>query len=458
MSLKLGDLRAERGALIDSMTAMTESRDFDQAKFGELEVNLGKIDGQLAAAERSQALQASLAKPAGATAERDIGDNGGPPMITSVLPADRRSWNADHYVRHAREATGFVVQPDKHFRSFGDQLQAVARYYMPEHRAFDPRLVRAPTGATSGDPSTGGFLIQTDFSSAVFTRAYDMGQILGRCQKLNISTEANGIKIPGIDETSRASGSRWGGVATSWVGEGTSVTASKPKFRLIELDLKKMMSVMYVTDEILRDTSILTTLAMQAFSEEIMFATEDAIVEGTGAGQPLGILNAGATVSVAKETGQAASTIQYENVLKMWSRMWSRSQQNAVWYINQDTMPQMYALSQVIGTGGVPVYLPANGISGNPYATLFGRPVVPVEYCSTLGTVGDIILADFSQYVLADKGGVESASSAHVAFLTDEMVFRITYRVDGQPMWHSALTPFKGSNTLSPFITLATRA
>jgi HK97 family phage major capsid protein len=114
-------------------------------------------------------------------------------------------------------------------------------------------------------------------------------------------------------------------------------------------------------------------------------------------------------------------------------------------------------LSQVIGTAGVPVYLPANGISGQPYGTLFGRPVIPVEYADTLGTEGDITLADYSQYVLADKGGVQTASSMHVAFLTDEMVFRFIYRVDGEPIWHAALTPFKGSNTLSPFVTLATR-
>jgi HK97 family phage major capsid protein len=457
MSLKLGDLRAERGALIDAMSAMTESRDFDPAKFAESEANLLKLEGHIEAAERSQARQASLAKPAGAVAERGIGDNSGP-MNIAPLPADRRSWGADEYVRNARTSTGFQVQPDKHFASFGEQLQAVARYYMPEHRAFDPRLVRAPTGASTTDPSGGGFLVQTDFSSAVFTRAYDMGSILGKVQKLNISTDANGIKIPGVDETSRASGSRWGGVASTWVAEGTSITASKPKFRLIELDLKKMMSVMYVTDEILRDASVLSTIAMQAFSEEIMFMTEDAIFEGSGAGQPLGILNAGCTVSVAKETGQAAATIVFENVTKMWARLWSRSQPNAVWFVNQDCMPQLTQMAMVIGTGGVPVYMPASGISGQTYGTLFGRPVVPIEYCATVGTVGDIVLADFSQYVLADKGGVQSASSAHVAFLTDEQVFRITYRVDGQPVWHSALTPFHGSATLSPFITLATRA
>jgi HK97 family phage major capsid protein len=141
----------------------------------------------------------------------------------------------------------------------------------------------------------------------------------------------------------------------------------------------------------------------------------------------------------------------------MWSRMWARSRSNAIWTINQDCEPQLYAMSQVIGTAGVPVYLPANGISGRPYGMLFGQPVVPLEYNDTLGTEGDIVLADYSQYVVADKGGVQAASSMHVAFLTDEMVFRITYRVDGEPIWHAPLTPFKGTNTLSPFITLATR-
>ena len=39
-----------------------------------------------------------------------------------------------------------------------------------------------------------------------------------------------------------------------------------------------------------------------------------------------------------------------------------------------------------------------------------------------------------------------------------ERAFRWMYRVNGRPKWKSALTPFKGSNTQSPYITLATRA
>jgi HK97 family phage major capsid protein len=142
----------------------------------------------------------------------------------------------------------------------------------------------------------------------------------------------------------------------------------------------------------------------------------------------------------------------------MWARLYAKSRPNAVWFINQDVEPQLFSLGIVIGTGGAPAYMPPGGLSTSPYGTLFGRPVVPIEQCQTLGTVGDILLGDFSQYLLIDKGGMESASSIHVRFVYDESVFRFVYRVDGQPTWNNTLTPYKGSNTLSPFVVLQTRS
>ena len=102
--------------------------------------------------------------------------------------------------------------------------------------------------------------------------------------------------------------------------------------------------------------------------------------------------------------------------------------------------------------------MPPGGLSAAPYGTLLGRPVVPVEFASTLGTVGDIMLADPSQIVQIDKGGMQAASSIHVQFVTDETAFRFVYRIDAQDTWNAPLTPFKGSNTLSPYIVLATRS
>jgi len=348
---------------------------------------------------------------------------------------------------------------EESFRSFGEQLMAVIEAGKAGGK-IDQRLTqRAVTGLNEGIGSEGGFLVQTDFATELLKRAYETGVLANRCRRIPISANANGIKINGIDETSRATGSRWGGVRAYWLAEAGTKTESKPKFRKIELELNKLIGLCYATDELLQDTSALESIIAQAFSEEFGFMIDDAIINGTGAGLPLGVLKSGCLVTVSKETGQPAATILAENVIKMWARMWSRSRPNGVWFINQNIEPQLYTMSLAVGVGGIPVYMPANGLSDSPYGKLMGRPVIPIEQCQTLGTLGDVILADLSQYVLADKGGIQTASSIHVHFIYDESVFRFVYRVDGQPIWNSALTPYKGGagNSLSPFVVLETR-
>lgn len=457
--MKIAELRQRRAELADRLLTLVDK----PAEFGTAEKEIGELDEQIARNQRALELSRGQARPVGeaeiaATAAVDT-------AVADLLRFQtgreaRGAWGMSDYVAHSRAAMGFKVEPEKHFRSFGEQLGAIVRYYSGGQ--LDGRLTRAPAGAGESDASAGGFLVQTDFASAIWTRAYDMGEILSRCMKLPISANANGIKIPGVDESSRATGSRWGGVSSVWVAEGDAATASKPKFRLVELDLKKLLSTMYVSDELLQDQTALESIASRAFSEEIMFMTEDAVFEGDGVGKPMGVLNAPCLVTVAKDTGQAAATLSMNNITNMWSRCWTRSRRNAAWFINQDVEPQLFQLSQVVGSAagqgvGLPMYLPAGGINNAPYSSLFGRPVVATEYASTLGAVGDITLADYSQYVLADKRGMQAATSMHVRFLTDEMTFRFVYRVDGQPIWHTALTPFKGSNTKSPFIALAAR-
>ena len=341
---------------------------------------------------------------------------------------------------------------EKRFSSFGEQLMAAYRAAMPGGKVDERLSTRAASGLNETTPSDGGFLVQQDFVTELLKRTYETGILASKVKKIPISTNANGMKINAIDEDSRANGSRWGGVQTYWEGEADELTASKPKFRQMELSLKKLTGLCYATDELLQDAAALEAVIRQAFAEEFGFKIDDAILSGSGEGEPLGILNSGAIVTVAKEASQT-DTITVENLLKMWNRLWSRSRANAVWYINQELEPYLYTLK----IGDKPVYIPAGGLSEKPYGTLFGRPVVPIEQCSAAGEVGDIILADIGQYLLIDKGGIKSASSIHVRFLYDENVFRFIYRVDGKPIWTKPLTPYKGSATVSPFVTLAKR-
>ena len=365
--------------------------------------------------------------------------------LLAIEPEDRSSEKPEVKPTPAKDN-------EKRFSSFGEQLMAAYRAAMPGGKVDERLSTRAASGLNETTPSDGGFLVQQDFVTELLKRTYETGILASKVKKIPISTNANGMKINAIDEDSRANGSRWGGVQTYWEGEADEITASKPKFRQMELSLKKLTGLCYATDELLQDAAALEAVIRQAFAEEFGFKIDDAILSGSGEGEPLGILNSGAIVTVAKEASQT-DIITVENLIKMWNRLWSRSRANAVWYINQELEPYLYTLK----IGDKPVYIPAGGLSEKPYGTLFGRPVVPIEQWSAVGEVGDIILADIGQYLLIDKGGVKSASSIHVRFLYDENVFRFIYRVDGKPIWTKPLTPYKGSATVSPFVTLAKR-
>lgn len=444
--------------------AEVEGRDLtaeELKQYDEIEQRMEARKERLVREERLREHEASMERPASQPAARPNPEDGAP-AARSIVQQEVRCMvrKADGSYKEGR-----AIDPVKEFRTFGEQLTAIIR--AGRSGEIDPRLLnlRAISGASETVPSDGGFLVQTDFASEIMQRSYEMGQILSRCRRIPIGANSNGLKLLAVDETSRATGSRWGGVQVYRTNEGGDLTSKKPKFRQMELSLKKLTGLAYATDELLQDATALEAVFSQAFQEELTFKMESEIFSGTGAGEMLGFMNSGALVSVAKETSQVASTFVAENAMKMWSRMWSRSRANAVWFINQDVEPQLYQMNikikNVAGTenvGGAPIYMPAGGLSQSPYGSMFGRPVIPAEYCETLGTKGDVVLVDLGQYVVIDKGGVQSASSMHVRFLNDEQTFRWVVRNDGQPTWHSALTPFKGSNTQSPFISLDLRS
>jgi HK97 family phage major capsid protein len=142
----------------------------------------------------------------------------------------------------------------------------------------------------------------------------------------------------------------------------------------------------------------------------------------------------------------------------MYARMYDKT--NAIWMANDDTFQQLASMSLSVGTGGVPVWLPANGASGKPYDTLMGKPLVWTEHCQTLGTKGDIYFVDWTQYLVGQKSGgqVAFASSIHLKFDYDQTAFRFVFRVDGTPWWPAALTGRYSSVTLSPYVALNTRS
>ena len=348
-------------------------------------------------------------------------------------------------------------EADQPFDTFGEMLVAVKNaVYIPS--GIDVRLTgRKATGMNETVGAEGGFLVQTDQAGELMKRVYDRAVLASRVRRTPIGPNANGLTAWAVNETARASGSRWGGITSYWLGEGGTKTPSKPKFREISLKLRKLIGLCYATDELLADAVALESIISEGFGDDFAWMVDDAIFNGLGGFQPLGFMASGALVTVAKEAGQPADTLVSENIFKMYSRRLGQAS-NYVWFINQDVEPQLYGLSLDVGTGGLPLYVPPGGISAAPYGSLMGRPVIAVEQADTIGDLGDVVLVDLSQYILIDKGGTQTDTSIHVQFLTDETAYRFVYRVDGQPVDAAPVTPANSTLTQSAFIALAARA
>jgi HK97 family phage major capsid protein len=350
--------------------------------------------------------------------------------------------------------------PRAGFKHFGEFALAVRDACQPGKRPDDrlALITKAASGMGENTGADGGFAVPTEFVQKILDRVFAPTNLLGMTDSYTVSS--NVIAFPRSAETSRANGSRWGGVRAYWRDEGEQATATKAAFGRLQLTLKKLFVMINASDELLSDAQgvALEQYLFRVASEEINFVVSDSILNGTGSGQPLGILNSTPLITVDKELSQDAATVNPFNIVNMWSRLWAPCRQNAVWLIHQDVEPQLHTMT--IGSGGpqIVAYLPPGGLSAAPFATLMGRPVIPVEWCATLGTVGDIVLADLRHYVTATRGMLESNMSIHLRFDYDESVFRFIFRLDGAPWWTAPLTPYKGSDTQSCFVTLATRA
>lgn len=348
---------------------------------------------------------------------------------------------------------------DEPFKSVGENLIAIAN--LSKKGITHPRIQALKamdmqfsadmkaSGMNEGVPSQGEFLLDPTLSSMFLKPIHEQGAFTKYVNRLPVAPNSNYGWINGIDETSRAS-TRWGGVVGYHGAEAGLKTGSKPSFRRINWELHKTYVLQYVTDELLQDVNMLTAIVNQSSAEELDFMANDDVLNGIGGDRPIGVLNSGALISVARA---ATSAVAHADIVNMWMRMSPRSKSKAIWFINPDVHGELDELTFTAGTTGI--LSPYISYDSSGVMQIYGRPVVETEFNATLGTAGDILLADMGEYLFWERGPIEAASSIHVQFLYDETVFRFVYRYDGQTALASALTPYKGSNTQSPFVSLS---
>ena len=419
-----------------------ERKDLDQifASFEELSADIERH-------ERLEGINAKLSTPGGAQSTAQAA--AAPEAATAAqVAATRTRASVPAQPRDNRETGKWG------FRSQGDFLAAVVKS-SGKGAAPDPRLIaNAPsTYGSEGNGADGGFAVPPDFRTAIVQKVMAEDSLLGRTDQM--TTSSNSITVP-TDETTP-----WqttGGIQAYWESEGGQKQQSKPALTEKTVKANKIIALVPMTDELLQDASSMASYVSSKAPQKIDFKVNDAILNGSGVGQPLGFLNSGSLITVDAESGQAADTVTYTNIVNMYTRMTAEGKRRGVWVVNSDVEAQLMTM-QFPGTGtAVPAYLPPGGLSAQPYGTLMGRPVVSTEAARALGDVGDISFVDFSQYMSVIKsGGVRQDISIHLFFDYDITAFRFVLRVGGQPWWNSPINRATGLSR-SPFVTLAARS
>lgn len=384
-----------------------------------------------------------------------------------------------------------VNDPKGGFKSFGHFIQAVYRTGGTGERAFEPNddsllgkwakayagkvreevewaakngLISKATLSTYSNEGTGvdgGFAVPPEFMAGIMKRIDAEDSIQARCSRATLS--GNSLTAT-IDDTNPWDSS--GGVQPYWLGEASTITQSKVALKQRDFKLRKIAVLTPLTDELAQDAGFMESYLARLAGEKIGYAVDDAILHGNGVTRPTGVVGHNGTVSVAKETSQVAATIVATNIQKMWMAALPANRRRSFWVANPDTQVQLQRMfvqgKTDAGTNvaaGSLVYMPANGLVGQPNDTLMGRPILYHQAAKTLGTVGDIILFDPESYLVCTKAsGVEAASSMHIWFDQAVSALRFVYRVEGQPWWPSTVTAANGSQTYAAFVTLATRS
>jgi HK97 family phage major capsid protein len=429
--------------------ADAENRELTDEESAEIESSLARferVEAQIDTRSRIAAAGTRLAEPQGRRTDPDDAVNAARPGASAGRRVAPQPKDAGDVGRHG-------------FKSFGEFARSVRAAQTPGGRNIDPRLIANAASpaehGSEGVPADGGYAVPPDFRADIIKKVMGEDSLLALTDQQTSST--NNVTYP-VDETNPGSAT---GIQAFWTAEGAQKDPTKPALGQVTVQLNKLAALVPVTDELLEDVSGLSTYLRTKTPEVITAKVNDAIVNGSGTGEPKGFLQSGALIEVNAESGQAADTVVFDNIIKMWSRMHAQYRGDAVWLINQDIEPQLMRLGFPVpgGATAVPVYLPPGGLNDSPYGRLLNRPVIATQSASALGDVGDISLVNLKQYLSLTKvGGLRQDVSMHLWFDYDITAFRFVLRVGGKPWWETPITPRNSQLTRSPYIALEARS
>lgn len=345
----VNELREKRATAWNAAKAFLESRRTDKgtlsaeddATYTRMENDITDLSREIARLERREVIDAELSKPVNTPLTSK-------PANASLGENIKRGRASDEYKR------GMLNALRTNFKQITDVLQ-------------------------EGVDSDGGYLVPEEYDSRlidVLTEENIMRQ-LG-----NIITTSGEHKI-NIAATKPAA---------AWIEEGGALTFGEATFNQILLDAHKLHVAIKVTEELLYDSAFnLENYIIEQFGKALANAEEDAFLNGSGVGQPLGLFAdaGGGTAALS------SASLTADSIMKLIYSLKRPYRKSAKFIMHDQTIA---AIRQLKDNNGVYLWQPALA-AGEP-DKLLGYDVYTSPFCPT----GKIAFGDYSYYNIGDRG------------------------------------------------------
>lgn len=413
---KLLQERAEKIAAMRKVLDDAEKRadqdltENDLAAYTGAESAVKRLDEMIAREERTAALEAEMNRSAGVMSRPDE--------------------------RGADAADATPAKPGE-FRNLGEWLVAAFR------REIRPDI--ETRDQTMGVGSQGGYLVPAQFRPELLMLASQKSIVRPRAFVIPSGDSPDAeLDMPAL---SQGASGVFGGVEVHWTAEGAEMSETAAALGNIKLKPQEVTGLTYITNKLMRNAPTASSIVTRLLGDALRCAEDYVFLRGDGVGKPLGVRYLPGRISVERKN---ASKIYWDDVVNMQKALNPDSQENCVWVANQSAYAQIKDLKD---SSGNRIFVESNIVKGFP-ATLDGKPIIFTGRTPVLGSEGDLMLCDFSYYMVKDGYGPFIAFSEHVKFTSNRTAVKIVRSVDGQGWVDAPLTLEDGSTQVSPYVVL----
>lgn len=338
--------------------------------------------------------------------------------------------------RMREEVVENTPEGDGGFRSLGEFLHTVR--FNPN----DERLRAAPIGQTVGSDSGGGYLVPIKYSVEILTVTPQEAIVRPRATVIpaDRAIPDQSIRFPALDYSENM----YGGVQVEWLAEQDTKPETGFALNQIGLDPYEVAAHIPISDKLLRNSSSAEMLLTTLLRGAIVAAEDRAFLSGNGDGKPTGIIGHSGTLSVPRLHN---AKISFADIAEMYGAWLGEG--DGVFVASPTVLPVLMQMTTPLGQM---IWQPNAAVS--PQGVILGMPLITNQRSPVLGTTGDLLLADFDDYLIKDGYGIAIGMSEHVYFLKNTTVFKAFRLVDGCPWLETPFLLEDGVSRVSPFVTL----